>query len=114
MQRRPLNISAALAIAIERQVEDIIANAKAQCALHYRATLRRGFPDPTMSDLTAFALAADLEDTKVDRRREHDAALRSGSKSLGSEDPVAQQTPGHLLDIWKRLRSLLTPPPFRT
>jgi len=46
MQRRPLNISAALAIAIERQVEDIIANAKAQCALHYRATLRRGFPDP--------------------------------------------------------------------
>jgi len=86
MQRRPLNISAALAIAIERQVEDIIANAKAQCALQYRATLRR----------------------------EHDAALRSGSKSLGSEDPVAQQTPGHLLDIWKRLRSLLTPRPFRT
>jgi len=35
MRRRPLNISAALALAIERQVEDIIANAKSQCALRY-------------------------------------------------------------------------------
>jgi len=41
MQRRPMNISAALAIAIERQVDDIIANAKTQCALQYRAA-RRG------------------------------------------------------------------------
>jgi hypothetical protein len=33
MQRRPLNISAALALAIERQVDDILAKARAACAL---------------------------------------------------------------------------------
>jgi hypothetical protein len=113
MQRRPLNISAALAIAIERQVDDIIANAKTQCALEYRASPRRGFPGPTMSDLAAFALPANLGDADADRRREHNGTLRTGSRAPGSEDPVAEPTPGQLVDIWKRLRSLLTPRPFR-
>jgi hypothetical protein len=49
MRGRPLNISAALAIAIERQVEAIIAAAKAQCALKAAAALRRGFPVATIS-----------------------------------------------------------------
>ena len=59
MQRRPLNISAALAIAIERQVEDLIADAKRQCALQR----------PT--------------DGEADRRREFLDVLRSGSEAPG-------------------------------
>jgi hypothetical protein len=114
MQRRPLNISAALAIAIERQVDDLIANAKRQCALQTRVTPRRGFVDPTMSDLAAFALLTGLEGADADSGREHGDALRPGSESLESEDLVAGPTPGQLLDIWKRLRSLLTRRPFRT
>jgi hypothetical protein len=110
---RELNISAALALAIERQVDDIIANAKAQCALQYCTTARRGFPDLTESDLAAFALPADLENAEADRRREHDDALRPGSESLESEDLVVERTPGQHRDIWKRLRALLTPRPFR-
>ncbi len=108
MQRRPLNISAALAIAIERQVDDIIANAKTHCAQQYRGAARRDFPDPTMADLAAFAPPAELEDAEADRRREFRDALR-----FCSEDPVGESTPGQRLHIWQRLRSLFTARPFR-
>jgi hypothetical protein len=89
MQRRPLNISAALAIAIERQVEDLIANAKRQCALQ------------------------SLTDGEADRRREFLDALRSGSEAPRLKYPVGEPPSGQRLDIWKRLQSLFTPWPFR-
>jgi hypothetical protein len=113
MQRRPLNISAALAIAVERQVDDIIANARAQCALRYRAAPHRGFPDPTRSGLEGFAPPPDFEDAEADRRREFDDTLRLGSDLLASEAPLAESTPEPRLDFWRRLSSLLTPRPFR-
>ena len=88
MQRRPLNISAALAIAIERQVDDIIANAKTQCALQYRAAPRRGLPDPTMSGPPPSPRQTDFEDAEADRRRELDDALRPGSDFARLGSPI--------------------------
>ena len=111
--QRPLNISAALAIAIERQVEDIIANAKTQCALHSRAAGRPGLPDPTMSDLAAFAPPADLGDAQSERHRDLDEAPSRGLRLPGSEQQYSAPTPGQRLGIWTRLRSLLTPRPSR-
>ena len=113
MQRRPLNISAALAISIERQVEDIIANARAQCALQYRAAPRRGLPDQPMAGLAAFGPPAGFGAPEADRRRERDDEPRSGSEFPGSEDPFVGSTPEQRLDFWKRLGSLFTPRPFR-
>ena len=89
MQRRPLNISAVLAIAIERQVEDLIADAKRQCALQR----------PT--------------DGEADRRREFLDVLRSGSEAPGLKDPVGELNSGQRLGIWKRLQSLFTTWPSR-
>jgi hypothetical protein len=51
MPGHPLNISAALAISVERQVADIIAKAKAHCAWSHRAAGRRGLRDRTTSAL---------------------------------------------------------------
>jgi hypothetical protein len=113
MQRRPLNISAALAIAIERQVDDIIANAKTQCALQYRAAPRRGLPDPSISS-SRFALRTDFEDAEADRRRIYGDALRPWSDLGGSEVPFAEPAPEPRMDLWKRLHSLLRGRPFRT
>jgi hypothetical protein len=107
MRRRPLNISAALAIAIERQVEGIIANAKTQCALQGRGASRRGLPDFAMSDPAAGAPPARVEDIEADRRREFSETLRSWS-APGSENPVGKSTSRQRLDIWTWLRSFFT------
>jgi hypothetical protein len=112
MQRRPLNISAALALAIERQVEHIIANAKAQCALQYRAARRGDVPDPSMSG-PRFAAQTDFEDPEADRWREFSEALRPWSDFASSEVPFAGPAPEQRLDLWKRVHSLLRPRPFR-
>ena len=111
MRRRSLNISAALAIAIERQVADIIANAKATCAL--QSTARRGLPDPAISDDDGYALARASEDAEAERRRELDEALSPGWQAAGLEDPGAEPRPARWLDIWRRLRFLFKPRPFR-
>jgi hypothetical protein len=112
MRRRPLNISAALAIAIERQVEDIIAIAKAQCALQYREAARRGLADPSMPG-PRFAAQANFEDPEADRPQELGDAPRPWSDFPGSDDPLPEPTLVSYLNIWMRLRSLLTPRPFR-
>ena len=112
MQRRPLNISAALAIAIERQVDDIIANAKTQCALQYRAARRRDLPDSSVSG-PRFAAQTDCEDPRAGRRRVLGNALRPWSDFARSEIPFAGPTPEQRLDFWKRLHSLLRHRPFR-
>jgi len=41
MKQRRSNISAALAIAVERQVDEIIAVAKGKCALHSQLSVQR-------------------------------------------------------------------------
>jgi hypothetical protein len=41
MKQRHLNISAALAIAVERQVDEIIAVARTKCALYSRLSVQR-------------------------------------------------------------------------
>ena len=89
MHQRPLNISAALAIAIERQVEDLIASAKRQCAWQH------------------------LTDAEADGRREFLDALRSESEAPGLNDPAGERNSGQSLDIWNGLQSLFTPWPFR-
>jgi hypothetical protein len=79
MQRRLLNISAALAVAIERQIDDIIANAKARCALQYTAAARRGLAEPKTPASAALAPPVDCEDLGADRRRaRRGAAARVG------------------------------------
>jgi len=113
MQRRPLNISAALAIAIERQVDDIIANAKTHCALQYRAAWRRDLSDPSMSS-SRFAAQTDLGDPEAGRRRVLGDPLRPWSDFAGSEGPFAGPAPEPRPDFWTRLHSLLRPWPFRT
>ena len=113
MRRRSLNISAALAIAIERQVEDIIAKAKATCALQVDSAARRGLPDPTISDDDGYALARASEDAEAERRRELDEALSPGWQAAGLEEPRAEPRPAPRLDIWRRLRFLFKPRPFR-
>jgi len=113
MQRRPLNISAALAIAIERQVDDIIANAKTQCALHYRAAPRRLLPAASMSG-PRFGLQTDVDDSEADRRRECGDALKPWLDFAGSEVPFAEPTPEARVDLWKRRQSLLRARPFRS
>ena len=89
MQRRALNISAALAIAIERQVEEIIENARTHCALQCVAN------------------------AEGDCGREFREVLRSGSEAPGLKDPVGEPNSVQRLDIWKRLQSLFTPWPSR-
>ncbi len=87
MHRRRLNMSAALALAIERQVEDMIAQAKTACALHRRA--REG------DDGEAF-----------------DEVLRPGADLPAAAPPVVAAAPARSRDLWKRLRFAWAPRRF--
>jgi hypothetical protein len=105
VQRRRLNISAALAIAIERQVEDIIAIAKAH-SLQYRAP-RGGFPNPSMSGPN-FAPHTQFHDPEADQGWTASDALRLWSDFPRSYDAFAEPTHLSESNIWIRLRSLLS------
>jgi hypothetical protein len=86
MHRRRLNMSAALALAIERQVEDILTQAKTACALHRRA--REG------EDGEAF-----------------DEAPRPGV-DFAAAPPVVEPARARSMDLWKRLRFAWAPRRF--
>ncbi len=126
MPRRPLNVSAALAIAIERQVEDIIANAKTECALHIVESTRSGLLDPTVES-AAFAPQSPFEVPETDGHLDEAAALFWVSQDGQDIDPplqpqtdfkepapsVGERARGGRLDFWKRLRFLWASRSFR-
>jgi hypothetical protein len=111
MQRRRFNISAALAIAIERQVEDIIASAKAQCAQRDRVSPQRKprKPPAAFERLTADdARALDAAAALFMASPELGDALRPGSDSRGSQAPSLEPGSARRSFFWKRLHSLFT------
>jgi hypothetical protein len=104
MQRRPLNISAALAIAIERQVEDIIAIAKAHSLQHRSPP--GGFPTPSMSSQD-LAPHTQFHDPETDQGWIANDALRLRSDFLSSYDAFAEPTHLSRSNVWIHLRYLL-------
>ncbi len=123
MPRLPLNISAALAIAIERQVEDIIAQAKAECALRIGRAARPGLDGREAADFAPQAPIEALEpDIGLDLdeaaarfwfRQDIDPTPRPRSESRGSAPRFVGRVGGGGLDFWKRLRSLWADRAFR-
>jgi hypothetical protein len=99
MRRRPINSSAALALAIERQVEEILTKAKASCASY------SGFAgDDTSSGPQARPAASEPKNCG----KFEGAAHQTGPAFPASEPPRAPLTPTRATNFWNFLRSVGT------
>jgi hypothetical protein len=90
MKQRRSNISAALAIAVERRVDEIIAIAKGKCALHSQLSVRRASARAFAEQEIVRQLQTRRGDGAVQRRRETRRDYRV-SKSRGANGQVGRR-----------------------